>query len=633
MVFRARGVPWRAGGRQARKEHGDFIGMDNVTSKCLGHLPHDLGAAYLPPPPVDGKFGVLLYTGVTGGGGIKPGGYIAAESPPPAAIAVGQPFVSAIYKMFIRWTSMDLTSGVSDRLQEASPRRKFTWCFYLPARSFIPLAFRAKARRSAWASYTSSVGRSGGRRDYQASTDGCGSPPVMCGPLPGEFVVASRFLIRSSNGYDATHVLVIKEHNLIINVNVNVNAHGNVQIHQVLVDDMIVVDNGYVRDGPVSITGGAPMLLTIPKLEDGGGIFSFNNVVCTLPLYIFLTTFACMHNRNLVLVGLLAELLYDRFAFVLIIVMKRHTKLMAKNSWSTMTAMIDTVLSAMSTVAFLVLPVVTYLLFFRSKTEHHKLYAQYSIPEIQKKACLQFKDMLMEKAKVDPFREGCMVTGVVMLVYHKSHIKENTIGIIPNGGYRCAVQQSHFAVQWLCWEAHRRSISILHVGNGCEKYVLGRRVDGVVKSGDTTNIFLFWGCYWHGCRLCYPDRTNPIKNSHHETIYTCYEENIACVEKFNNAGYTVVDMWECTFNAMKRTDKDLKPFVLQHEVYSKEPLSPRDAFFGGCTNCIKLFHEADLSCGDTIKFLDVCPLYHYICKYKNYSIGHPKFAWNQIVLL
>ncbi|CAG2059904.1 unnamed protein product, partial [Timema podura] len=45
-----------------------------------------------------------------------------------------------------------------------------------------------------------------------------------------------------------------------------------------------------------------------------------------------------------------------------------------------MTAVIDTVLSAMSTVTFLILPVVTYLLFFRSKTEHRKLYAHYSIP-------------------------------------------------------------------------------------------------------------------------------------------------------------------------------------------------------------------------------------------------------------
>nr|CAD7396887.1 unnamed protein product [Timema poppensis] len=55
---------------------------------------------------------------------------------------------------------------------------------------------------------------------------------------------------------------------------------------------------------------------------------------------------------------------------------------------------------------------------------------------------------------------------------------------------------------------------------------------------------------------------------------------------------------------MKQTYKDLKQFVLQHEVYSKEPFSPRDAFFGGRTNCIKFSHEANLSCGEMIKNLD-----------------------------
>nr|CAD7430448.1 unnamed protein product [Timema monikensis] len=34
-------------------------------------------------------------------------------------------------------------------------------------------------------------------------------------------------------------------------------------------------------------------------------------------------------------------------------------------------------------------------------------------------------------------------------------------------------------------------------------------------------------------------------------------------------------MWECTFNVMKRTYKDLKQFVLQHDVYSKEPLNDK----------------------------------------------------------
>nr|CAD7432174.1 unnamed protein product [Timema monikensis] len=39
--------------------------------------------------------------------------------------------------------------------------------------------------------------------------------------------------------------------------------------------------------------------------------------------------------------------------------------------------------------------------------------------------------------------------------------------------------------------AHRRGFFILHVGNGREEYVLGQRVDDVVKAGDTTNVLQF----------------------------------------------------------------------------------------------------------------------------------------------
>nr|CAD7399648.1 unnamed protein product [Timema poppensis] len=108
--------------------------------------------------------------------------------------------------------------------------------------------------------------------------------------------------------------------------------------------------------------------------------------------------------------------------------------------------------------------------------------------------------------------------------------------------HQCADQQPYFAVQWLCWEAHRLCVSIIHAGNGREEYVLGQRVDGVVKAGDTITVFQFWGCYWNGWPLYYPDRTTPIKNSHHETMGTRYETTMACVEKLKNAGNTVVEM-------------------------------------------------------------------------------------------
>nr|CAD7258526.1 unnamed protein product [Timema shepardi] len=102
-------------------------------------------------------------------------------------------------------------------------------------------------------------------------------------------------------------------------------------------------------------------------------------------------------------------------------------------------------------------------------------------------------------ARVDPLREVGTIAGVVMLVYCRSHLKENTVGIIPYGGYRCVDQQSHVA-----------------------------------------------GCYWHGFPLCYPDRNTPIKNSSHETTEMRHETTMACVKKFKNAGNKVVEMWECT---------------------------------------------------------------------------------------
>nr|CAD7414035.1 unnamed protein product [Timema poppensis] len=131
------------------------------------------------------------------------------------------------------------------------------------------------------------------------------------------------------------------------------------------------------------------------------------------------------------------------------------------------------------------------------------------------KAYLKFRVMLMDKAKVYPFKEACTSAGTAMLVYHLSNLKENTVGINPNGDYQCADQKLHVTVQWPCWEAHRRGVSILHVGNGHEEYARP---------------------------LCNSDRTTPIKNSHHETMETRYEATRACVEKFKNAGYMVVEM-------------------------------------------------------------------------------------------
>ena len=54
-----------------------------------------------------------------------------------------------------------------------------------------------------------------------------------------------------------------------------------------------------------------------------------------------------------------------------------------------------------------------------------------------------------------------------------------------------------------------------------------------------------------------------------------------------------------------------------------DPLQPRDALFGGRTNSTKLYHEIDESTQDELKYIDVCSLYPFICKYGHFPLGHP----------
>ena len=52
-----------------------------------------------------------------------------------------------------------------------------------------------------------------------------------------------------------------------------------------------------------------------------------------------------------------------------------------------------------------------------------------------------------------------------------------------------------------------------------------------------------------------------------------------------------------------------------------KPLNPREAFFGGRTNGVRLFYQV---CEEVqIKYVDFCSLYPYTNKYCAYPIGHP----------
>lgn len=81
-------------------------------------------------------------------------------------------------------------------------------------------------------------------------------------------------------------------------------------------------------------------------------------------------------------------------------------------------------------------------------------------------------------------------------------------------------------------------------------------------------------------------------------------------------------MWECTFKNMKTQNQAIRRFLEDNDKESEVPLNPRDAFYGGRTNCTRLFYEAKDD--EKIRYLDVCSLYPYVCKYAKLPVGHPE---------
>lgn len=86
----------------------------------------------------------------------------------------------------------------------------------------------------------------------------------------------------------------------------------------------------------------------------------------------------------------------------------------------------------------------------------------------------------------------------------------------------------------------------------------------------------------------------------------------------------VIEMRECAFRRQLRDNKELHEYVNNHAIACNLPLQPRDSFFGGRTGNVKLYHKVDSSADEKIKYVDVCSLYPWVCKYGKYPVGHPK---------
>lgn len=236
--------------------------------------------------------------------------------------------------------------------------------------------------------------------------------------------------------------------------------------------------------------------------------------------------------------------------------------------------------------------------------------------DILAQSCIKFRAMFLEICNVEPFLESTTIASACNLIYRRNFLKPETIGLIPKHGYRMVDNQSSIALQWLSWVEQERDIVIKHMGRQREIVINGMKVDGF----DGQNIYEFQGCYFHGCPKCFPfHRNEPLRDNPADTLNLRYDRTQKKIEKLASSKYPIIQMWECDFKKIKK-DKGLN-HLNSLPILNTLPLNPRDAFFGGRTGNTKTYHKCDEL--EKIHYVDVCSLYPWVCKYKNFCLGHP----------
>ena len=265
--------------------------------------------------------------------------------------------------------------------------------------------------------------------------------------------------------------------------------------------------------------------------------------------------------------------------------------------------------------------------------------------KLLKAGCRKFREEFKQKADFDPLEKCVTVASSCNRFWRKKLLKPNTIASEPlRGWHGSRTNQSVKAFKWLAWQEHLLRLSspsttpqcdhILHANNEGEQRISNFLVDGFQPS--TRTVYEFNGCLWHGCLRCHP---HPNRDKHSKlhpdrTLQEMYEATQLKRQRLESKGYTVVTKWECDWDREVKYNKALQEFLASYELV--EPLNPRDAFFGGRTNAVRLHHEANESKGEKLKYVDVTSLYPWVNKKKNVpcrASGHhkktrsPKHQW------
>ena len=244
--------------------------------------------------------------------------------------------------------------------------------------------------------------------------------------------------------------------------------------------------------------------------------------------------------------------------------------------------------------------------------------------------CEKFTKEFHRIAGFNPFVECHTIASACHRYWRKTaKLDEYPIALQPPHGWRGArINQSWVALQWLQTEQNKlpSGQTIRHVRNGGEQPVWtskGREyVDGLNPA--TNTVYEFLGCLWHGCPTCAPhQRMKTYGANPDRSLNELYDATQCKLQRLQTAGFRVKVMWEHEWHRQLKTQPALQAQVEQ--MTSTPPLNPRNAFFGGRTGAVALYHQ--VAQGEKIYYVDVTSLYPWVNKTKEYPLGHPEIIF------
>ena len=241
--------------------------------------------------------------------------------------------------------------------------------------------------------------------------------------------------------------------------------------------------------------------------------------------------------------------------------------------------------------------------------------------DILRRGMMKLREDFINLENIDPLRY-ITIASVCMTIYRSNYMPKKTIAIVPESVK--ADNFSKMSIIWLNYVSTTKGygVKIQHALNGGEKRLIidnkAYKVDGFCE--ETSTVYEFYGCFWYGCPNFY--KPNIINSKKQKDMGTLNDQTIEKRETIENAGYNHVSTYECQLTK----NKDFQKFAKNFSQEIVEPLSPRDAFYGGRTNATKLLYNfKDNECG---RYVDFCSLYPTVQDYQKYPIGHPTKIFN-----